>query len=235
MFRTTLRVEKLVIATLLLAVAAAASAQQTYQFIGQTYNSVSGTYPPDGNIEMSFTVPAALAPNLNNADISAQVTSYLADDSVRTYDPTDSEILRFWVTTDAIGNITSYSISLYEVPRTTVAGEFFEAVDIGKEIGIGSPGCDPFDPGCSDSFCQENAGDVECTGTCDSGIPLPPGGNWGQNFDIVSGVADLCPASGFLPISAPAPARAVPSISMTGLGLLSMLMLALGLIAVRQR
>lgn len=60
----------------------------------------------------SFTVAAALAPNLASADVTGSVTSYSFSDGINTYSNTnpDDRILAFVVATDASGNITGSTI-----------------------------------------------------------------------------------------------------------------------------
>lgn len=90
----------------------------------------------------SFTVAAALAPNLANADIAGLVTSYSFSDGINTYSNTnaDNRIGFFSVSTDASGAITAANIFIQKWLSGTsgshAAGDRFSYIWFGSPLFV---------------------------------------------------------------------------------------------------
>ncbi len=130
---TTKMLLKPLLCFLLAMLASSAALSATYVYSGPPYASVGGTYNTGMRISGVFTTAAPLAPNLSNAEIGPLgqnlVTSWSFNDGVTTFTNTNSLInssiynneylptpstngLDFTVSTNATGNIVSFSIGL---------------------------------------------------------------------------------------------------------------------------
>ena len=128
MFRTLLG---LVLALSLTAFAGTAAAQVTYNFQGGLYDpglitnnttctvGECATYTGADRVTASITFAAALAPNLTNVDVSAQVTAFSFTDGVTpltTGPGASGSIHTLLATTDGAGVLTNYTILLERTP-----------------------------------------------------------------------------------------------------------------------
>lgn len=106
---------RLISAVLLLGAAPAALAQFQYSYTGPTFLEPIAPYTSTSRISGSFTLPTALAPNLNNVNIAAQVTAFSFTDGQATRARANSTICDFSVSTNAAGQITGHDIWLREL------------------------------------------------------------------------------------------------------------------------
>ncbi len=113
---------------LLAMLAGGAALSATYVYSGPPYTSVGGIYTTSMRITGSFTTANPLAPNLSNVEIGPNglnlvvgwsfgngVTTFTTDNSV----PGIGVIGAFVVSTDAVGNITAFLISLQNPPNAS--------------------------------------------------------------------------------------------------------------------
>lgn len=113
--------------------ASASAWSATYVYAGPPYTTVGGIYTTSMRITGSFTTVNPLAPNLSNVEIGPSgqnlVTSWSFSDGVTTFANINSSIyanedlptpsfngLDFTVSTNATGNIVSFSIGLEKPP-----------------------------------------------------------------------------------------------------------------------
>ena len=101
--------------------ASAAHATVIYTYTGNTFTDFLGSpnpYTTSDYVHGYFTVATALAPSLTNADISAQVTSFVFHDFADEHLPIDSSVLPAgffispWVSTDAGGKLIYWGINV---------------------------------------------------------------------------------------------------------------------------
>lgn len=106
---------KQIIAALIVAASVAGHSHATtvYTFDrGTPYFFTFGPYNSTMHVTGSFDVAAPLANNLIFADISGLVTAYSFNDGVNTLTAPNSDIVNFFVDTNASGNITGWDIRL---------------------------------------------------------------------------------------------------------------------------
>ncbi len=135
------------------------AAAATYAYFGGNFDTASGTYTTAMRNTGQFSVAGTLPVNMPNTDISAQVTSYSFNDGVQTLTQANSKSLGFSVSTDGAGNISTWNITVWVTPVTTMA--------LGQVAGIGVyfSGTITSDLGFTDGQCNENFGPGgECTG-----------------------------------------------------------------------
>ena len=104
-----------VFAFLIAAVASlSASAATVYQYVGPNYASASSPYTTAQRVTGQFTTASPLAPNLPQASVLAQVTSYSFSDGVNSYASSDpnARVIEFKVATDAAGAISGWTVEL---------------------------------------------------------------------------------------------------------------------------
>lgn len=104
------------LSALLLAVASPlALAQATYSYTGPVYENVLPPYTTASRVSGNFRVTGVLAPNLVNADISAQLQTYSFTDGQATRTQATSTICQFTVSTNSAGQIIANDIWLREL------------------------------------------------------------------------------------------------------------------------
>ncbi len=161
-----------------LAGAGVASAATIYTYTGNLYGSVTNPNPPSGtyttamSISGSFELATALAPNLTEVDISASVVSYSFFDGRNTLtDANSAHNTGFWVTTDALGDITGWHLNVLTSDPVSIGEQQFQintrhntfaasSLDLGRTLQCVS---------LSGSNCLSNA---------DSGQLLDSAGVW---------------------------------------------------------
>jgi hypothetical protein len=164
----------------------------TYTYQGNTFNGFSvppGSYNIADRVTGSFTVASALASNLPEGDISAQVLSYSFSDGVKTLNNNNSVICAinnygFRVGTNASGNITIWGITLCTpVSQPNNPVDFILTVSGVNELTE--------DFGVSAGRCSELTGSV-CTSVdisiagATNGVVLDNKGTWTTQGEITS-------------------------------------------------
>ena len=113
-----------VFAFLIAAVASlSASAATVYQYVGPNYTSASSPYTTAQRVTGQFTTASPLAPNLPQASVLAQVTSYSFSDGVNSYASSDpnARVIEFKVATDAAGAISGWTVEIERVGERDVS------------------------------------------------------------------------------------------------------------------
>ena len=132
---------------------------QTYTYTGNTYTSFGDFTSPCGTgpcenyaagqkISGKFTTASPLAPNLTNANIFPNVTSFSFTDGVNTYSSADSNsrALEFQATTDPSGNITDWHLQLDHWqsgsnPHTAGSRVAILDTNLGSDTGVNDAPC----------------------------------------------------------------------------------------------
>ena len=124
---------------------ASASAVYTFTPTGD-YSSGFPSAPYASNMSLtgSFTTQAALAANLNNQDITSQVTAFSFNDGVHIWTNTNTATANPFqsikVTTDLSGNIQSYNIYLVDASSAQNNFYIYNNGDTGIQIQYGTGG-----------------------------------------------------------------------------------------------
>lgn len=181
----------------------------TYTYTGPQFDQAFGSYTTMDRVTGSFTTADPLPDNLGNGDISNLVQSYEFNDGVQTLDESNSTIIVFNVSTDSLGNPSTWSITVWAAPVTTMDGGPVQG--IGTTYTPGEMGLIQED-GFLDGICFENNG---------------PGGQCsGASFEGTN-------SGGFFQVAPSAPAgrwlggriRVIPTLNILGLSLLIALIL----------
>ena len=107
---------RLLSALLLIAASPLALAQAQYTYSGPVYTTFFSPYGASSRITGNFRlISGALAPNLNNANITAQVQSFSFTDGQATRTLADSRICSFTISTNGAGQITGQAIWLRQL------------------------------------------------------------------------------------------------------------------------
>jgi hypothetical protein len=114
----------------------------TYSYLGQLFTSVTPPYTTSERVTGSIKVGNPLPPVMPMTDITAALIDFSFTDGVQTRTPANSVICGFLVATDAVGNITQWSIYLTEAPhpavgnpeQTMTLGSGFDAVGSGTAV-----------------------------------------------------------------------------------------------------
>lgn len=151
------------IAALLVVVAPQAIAAATYTYSGPTFYNANAPYTNEQNITGSFTVASPLAPNLSNADISANLVALSFSDGQATRTLADSVLCGFEVSTDAGGNISGHAIWLRQSNTTAMQNQHnIEIYDPSKGVtdqaGFGALGGTTCAPTALDPFANSSDG-----------------------------------------------------------------------------
>lgn len=87
-----------------------------YTYDGQPFTNVLPPYTTSDRVAGSITVAGVLPPFLSMNDISSTLVDFSFSDGVETRHAANTEVCTFIVSTDAIGQIVGWQVSLREVP-----------------------------------------------------------------------------------------------------------------------
>ena len=191
----TISVSLLAAVSIAVALSSAALGQVTYDVDGTPFDEVSGTVALGERITGAFTLPARPAPS-STTDVAGALLDYAFDGPLQSYTPANSEVIRFELTTDSLGQITQWSITIYSEPRTNTPGELFNGMDLRLSVGTGAPGCTPSPPSldCTESTLNEQGGEITCSASGGNGCiggSFVPGNNWGSVTELAFGAQSL--------------------------------------------
>ena len=147
------------------AVPAAIGGPITYTYIGNHYTSESGGLYSSTNSQIdSFTLAAALGPNLNLADITGLLQAWTFSDGIDAFTSSNSHIFNDHAlfSTDASGSITQW---------------YFEAIDNLNNVQIATINDPNHSPALNDysyrNFSARFGANDNNAGVWDSGAPEP--------------------------------------------------------------
>ncbi len=119
----------------------AAKADVTYDYTGQDFTFVLGSYTTSDSVTGSFTVASALAANLSQATIVP--ISFSFSDGVHTITSANDFNPGFGVSTNSVGDLTGWAISVHVADETIAVnkpnGDLAEFTgSLGETSGVGS-------------------------------------------------------------------------------------------------
>ena len=125
----------------------------TYSYTGGNFSVAFDPYTTAMRVTGEFTVATPLTPHLPWTDISAQVTSYRFEDGIQTLTEANSAPLAFFVSTDGNGVPSTWGISVWATPITTMIGGQVAGIDASfdgmftQDAGFTDFVCDGLGPG----------------------------------------------------------------------------------------
>lgn len=189
---------------LIIAVQASSTAFSTvvYSYQGknynEAYNNIGVGYPiynTTMSLSLSFEVASPLAPNLPLSDISGSILIYSFNDGVQVLDQTNSIPTLFLASTDANGNISTWSMqATADFPTPITVG------DIYRQIGTFSVTTGARDQGAIARCISVSNGDCELTKVNLGRIYGSPG-EWQQGDVSINITIDIKPGSDTNPIN----------------------------------
>jgi hypothetical protein len=105
-----------------------ASAQVTYNYLGQAFTSADPPYTTAERVSGSFELASRLPAMRPLSDIQFLIVDFSFSDGVQTRTPANSTVCAFQVATDAAGNIVQWTVLLREAP-TPAPGNPQQALD----------------------------------------------------------------------------------------------------------
>jgi hypothetical protein len=165
---------------------AARAADVTWNYVGNPFDTAVGLTDPllGDSIIASFTFNGPLAPNLTDADLSADIVSWTMGDSYGIFSYTSGEadvtLLGAYFSTDAQGNI---SANFFQAP---------EAIEVDAKVALD---CDPAAVSCGNSIV---CADSKCMSINDwlPNFVNPPAGPDFFRLEITSNISGFEGISG---------------------------------------
>jgi hypothetical protein len=226
---------QLFVGSLLAVVASPAFTATTYTYSGAPNYSIFTNFTPPCTIASctnyttamtlsgSFTTATALAPNLVNQDIAAQITTYSFSDGINTYEPTNGRIIEFHVYTDASGVPTSSTF--FEIQEWITGSSPHTSSDRFSDVSV------DFSATVTNNISCSSVG-TTTGGTADACLSSGTDSNSSNAQNDASGAW----SGGSGP--PPPPTKSitpVPTLSTLALGLLATLVIGLGWFQLRRR
>ena len=89
-----------------------ASADTAYNYTGSDYTIAGAPYTTSMDMTWTFSVASPLSDNLNDSDISSEITSWQFTDGVGTYDSSDAILNTAEISTGSTGAIDGWDFSV---------------------------------------------------------------------------------------------------------------------------
>lgn len=145
------------VAALAASLALPAAAEQ-YDYVGSTFSSAGAPYTTSMSVTGQIITSGPLAPNLDKADITGQISSFTFSDGVNTISNANGVVdtgfnilISGIVSTDGTGNITEWQFLARTTPLATAISETEDQILIAN--GSGAPILGVLDAGFDDSVC----------------------------------------------------------------------------------